>query len=517
MLVALVALLVAPAALAQPSEAPPRGWHTLAPTDGYQGIDLDGAYALLEGRTPRRTAVVAIIDSGVDVTHPDLAARIWTNEDEVPGNGVDDDGNGYVDDVHGWNFIGGADGRHVRQDTYEVTREVARYRALYGADTTSATTEDLVQWRSLEAELEEMRGEAVAGLSQLGGIAEVTRQAEATLNAVFGGSAYDANGVRALSPANEDQARAQQVYLLLDANNITPKALFAEVERLEGLLEHGYNPDFDPRPIVGDDPLDYSDRFYGNADVAGPGPEHGTAVAGVVAAVRGNGMGIDGIADDVRIMVVRAVPAGDERDKDVANAIRYAVDNGAQVVNMSFGKGVSPGKGAVDEAVRYAEARGVLLVHAAGNSGEDIDAHDNFPSRRLADGSEAGNWLEIGAASWSPSLAAAFSNYGHAGVDLFAPGERIYTLEVGGGTANADGTSLAAPVVSGVAALLLSYFPELTPIDVREIIASSVRVPSGTAQRPGGGGETPFSELSVTGGMLDAAAAVRAALARAGS
>jgi subtilisin family serine protease len=502
-------------AVAQPAEAPPEGWHLLGPSDGFQGIDLGSAYELLEGRRPARTPVVAIIDSGVDITHPDFAGRIWMNDDEAAGNGVDDDGNGYVDDVHGWNFIGGADGRHVREDTYELTREVAGYRAKYAdGDTATADAAELQRWRRLERELQEERAETTASLGQLGGIAEITRDAQRRLNAALGREDYDADDVRALTSMDPELSRAREVYLLLDANGITPEALFAEVERLEGLLEYGYNPEFDPRPLIGDDPLDYDDRSYGNADVAGPGPEHGTAVAGVIAAVRDNGIGVDGILNDVRIMAVRAVPAGDERDKDVANAIRYAVDNGAQVINLSFGKGYSPGKEAVDAAVRYAEEHGVLVVHAAGNSGKDIDANDNFPNPRLANGSQAANWLEIGASTFGPELAASFSNYGRAGVDLFAPGERIYSLRPGGETGSADGTSLAAPVVSGVAALLLSYFPELTPADVREIIVASARTPGGAAVRPGDGSPASFSDLSVTGGMLDAAAAVRMAIER---
>jgi len=234
--------------------------------------------------------------------------------------------------------------------------------------------------------------------------------------------------------------------------------------------------------------------------------------------VRGNGMGADGVAENVRIMAVRAVPDGDERDKDVANAIRYAVDNGAMVINMSFGKAYSPGKGAVDEAVRYAEEHGVLLIHAAGNSGEDIDTASNFPSRRFTGGQSASNWLEIGASTWGDGLAASFSNYGVGTVDLFAPGERIFTLAPGGGTESADGTSLAAPVVTGVAALLLSYFPELTPMDVHEILVQSVRARGdANAARPGDGSETTFGTLSISGGLLDAAAAVRMAMARSGS
>lgn len=511
----LVLVSCATPALAQPADVPPEGWHLLGPADGFEGIDLDGAYRLLQGRRAARTPIVAIVDSGVDITHPDFEGRIWTNDDEAAGNGVDDDGNGYVDDVNGWNFIGGADGRHVKEDTYELTREVARYRLAFAdGDTTSAEPADLQRWRRLERELQEERAETEANLGQLGGIAEVTRQAQARLNAAFGHEDYDAEDVRALTSMDPELSRAREVYLLLDANAITPDALFDEVDRLEGLLEYGYNPAFDPRPVIGDDPLDYEDRSYGNPDVAGPGPEHGTAVAGVIAAVRGNGVGVDGILDDVRIMVVRAVPAGDERDKDVANAIRYAVDNGAHVINLSFGKGYSPGKRAVDEAVRYAEQHGVLVVHAAGNAGKDVDANDNFPNARLLDGARAGNWLEIGASTFGPALAASFSNYGRDGVDLFAPGERIYSLRPGGETGAADGTSLAAPVVSGVAALLLSYFPELTPADVREIIIASVRTPSGAAVRPGDGSPTSLSDLSATGGMLDAAAAVRAAIER---
>jgi subtilisin family serine protease len=512
--------LAAPAALAQPAaDAPAEGWHLLAPSEGVEGIDLGGAYRLLDGRTPQRTVVVAVIDSGVDTEHPDFTGRLWTNPGETPGNGRDDDGNGYVDDIHGWNFLGGPDGRNVREDTYELTREVARYRRRFaGGDTTRAEAAELARWRTLEAELEARRAETQGSLGQLGMIAELTRGAEGRLREAFGRDDYTVDEVRNLVAADPELEQAKGIVLLLDQNGITPKGLYDEVERLEGLLQHGYNPAFNPRDLVGDDPEDYADRAYGNADVAGPRPDHGTAVAGVIAAVRGNGAGIDGIAENARIMVVRAVPAGDERDKDVANAIRYAVDNGAAVVNMSFGKGYSPGKGAVDEAVRYALERGVLLVHAAGNSGNDIDVEDNFPTRRLADGAQAANWLEVGASTWGAGLAASFSNYGVATVDLFAPGERIHTLAPGGRTETADGTSLAAPVVSGVAALLLSYFPELSPLDVRQILLTSVR-PRGEAEatRPGDGTPAPFGQLSITGGLLDAAAAVRAAMERAGS
>ena len=146
-------------------------------------------------------------------------------------------------------------------------------------------------------------------------------------------------------------------------------------------LDYAYNPDYDSRKlIVKDNYADSNERFYGNNDVEGPDALHGTHVAGIVGAVVGNEIGSDGIARNVKLMSVRAVPDGDERDKDVANAIRYAVDNGATIINMSFGKGYSWDKKAVDEAVKYAAKHDVLLVHAAGNSGQNNDKTDNFPN-----------------------------------------------------------------------------------------------------------------------------------------
>jgi len=212
------------------------------------------------------------------------------------------------------------------------------------------------------------------------------------------------------------------------------------------------------------------------------------------------------------------VPDGDERDKDVANGIRYAVDNGAQIINMSFGKGFSPDKRAVDEAVKYAESKGVLLVHAAGNDGEDLATAPNFPHATYLDGGRAKNWIEVGASSWQggDQLAASFSNYGRAQVDLFAPGVDILSTVPGGGYERNSGTSMAAPVVSGVAALLMSYFPQLTATDVKRIlIESAARYPDMMVARPGGkeGDTVRFGDLSVTGGVVDAYAAVRAAMA----
>jgi len=208
------------------------------------------------------------------------------------------------------------------------------------------------------------------------------------------------------------------------------------------------------------------------------------------------------------------VPDGDERDKDVANAIRYAVDHGAQVINMSFGKAYSPQKAAVDAAVRYADSAGVLMVHAAGNDGNDLAKEPSFPTPFYEGGGRAQNWIEVGASSWKgrDSLAASFSNYGQAQVDLFAPGVDILSTVPGGGYERESGTSMAAPVVSGIAALLMAHYPSLKAADVKRILLeTATRRPDQMVVPPGGGQPVRFGTLSATGGVVNAYEAVRAA------
>ena len=492
----LAAALVVPAALAQDA---PANWHLLdRDADGVPGISLEAAYAALPDRAPR-DVVVAIIDSGVDIEHPDMAPILWTNDDEVAGDGIDNDGNGYADDVHGWSFLGGADGRNVEHDTYELARLVRLCRV----GTPDATYGDCP---ALEGALEAERGPLEQQMTQLGPILEAAQAADARLRARYGDD-YDLESLDGSDDPGPLLFLAQQGATLQDLEDY----LFSIGSR----LEYGLNPDYDTREVVGDDYANVDERLYGNADVAGPDPNHGTGVAGLVAAVRGNDIGIDGIAP-ARIMVLRAVPGGDERDKDVANAIRYAVDNGADIINMSFGKSYSPDKAAVDAAVAYAVENGVLLVHAAGNSAEDLDVADNFPTRRMLDGTETGGWLEVGASGSDPkALAAAFSNYGQGGVDLFAPGAVVESLKPGGGTQTANGTSFAAPVVAGVAALVMAYFPDLEAEDVRQILLdSSVRYSDDIIPRPGDNVSVSFGTLSQTGGVVNAAAAVRLASER---
>lgn len=503
-----------------PAAAPDHWWLKDAASDGVVGTSVERAYReLLAGKQPRRTVVVGVIDSGIDTEHEDLRANIWVNEDEVPGNGRDDDGNGYVDDVHGWNFIGGPDGRHIDKDTYEVTRLYARDSVrFHGAshDTLSpAARADYQRYQEVRQAYIKERQEAQEILQQIRMISTTMDRVYAILRQHLGTDSLTVERVSAITSPRQDVQQARAVFLQLASNGITPEVLEEERQKLEDLEKYGLNPAFNPRPLVGDDTTKLAELGYGNGDVRGPDAMHGTHVAGIIAALRGNGIGIDGIAPDVRIMVIRAVPDGDERDKDVANAIRYAVDNGAHIINMSFGKSWSPHKEAVDAAVRYAEEKGVLLVHGAGNDAEDLRSAPNFPNRYYLDGDSARLWIEVGASSWQgrDRLAASFSNYGAGRVDVFAPGVDIRSTVPDNGYRDLSGTSMASPVVAGLAALIMAYYPELDAADVRRVILeSATRYADQTVVPPGEqDGSVRFGDLSTTGGVVNAYAAIQMA------
>lgn len=510
--------------LAQSTD-PPTDTATTAPVNWFnldaekffvQGVSTDKAYELLEGKKSKKI-VVAVIDSGVDIEHEDLQGKVWTNKDEIPANGKDDDKNGYVDDVHGWNFIGGADGSHVDHDTYELTREYVRLKEKYeGVSLDDIPKKDKEYYVHIMDEFEKKRGEMEQQYSGFQFFAKSYLRSSKLLEAYLDVEEVTADMLAEIE--SEDEVVQTSVSIMDYALSMGfSKDQFQEYEDYyTSGLEYGYNPDFDPRPIVGDNYEDLSERYYGNNDVNGPDSRHGTHVAGIIAANRNNTLGMQGIAENVEIMAIRAVPNGDERDKDIANAIYYAVDNGAKVINMSFGKSYSPQKEAVDKAVKYAESKGVLLVHAAGNSSEDIDEMPNFPSRKYADSrKEASNWIEVGASSWKSEeeFVAEFSNYGKKTVDVFAPGVDLYSTTPDQEYENLSGTSMASPVTAGVAALIMSYYPELGADQVKEIIMeSTVKLGKMKVIRPGGEEElVNFDSLSRTGGVVNAYEAVKLA------
>ncbi len=490
-----------------PDAAPDNWWLLDRFGNGVFGTSAERAYQELIGdRQPARSVVVAIIDSGIDIHHEDLNANIWVNEDEIAGNGIDDDGNGYVDDVYGWSFIGGPGG-DVHHDTYEVARLYRDCRDRGALDTPVCS--------AIAADFENERAEAAELLDQYQNISVAFDLFETLLRAQLGVDSLTRAAVAGLQTTRPDLRQAQQAWLQLTDQGVTAKMLADGVESLSGRVEYGLNPDYDSRGLVGDDYSNPNERIYGSNSVEGPDPSHGTHVAGIVGAIRGNGIGIDGLAPNPRIMVIRAVPDGDERDKDVANAIRYAVDNGAHIINMSFGKGYSPEKSVVDEAVRYADSRGVLMVHAAGNDATNQDDEASFPNRFYEDGGEAALWIEVGASDWGDAnaLAAPFTNYSPSRVDVFAPGVEILSTTPDNQYERNQGTSMASPVVAGVAALIMSYYPELTAAQVKQVILeTATRYADQNVQLPGGaGGVRPFGQLSLTGGVVNAYAALQRA------
>jgi cell wall-associated protease len=503
---------------------PEKTWYLLDPEkDNVQGMSVERAYAeLLRNKSPQ-AVIVAIIDGGTDVDHEDLRRIIWTNPGELAGNGIDDDHNGYVDDIHGWNFIGGPGGE-VNQETNELTRQFVRLHKVYGGKPddkqSSARRKEYEEYIRVKEKFTRLREKSVEEY-------EYYRRMNAnfvfsldTICATLGVASVTPAEIDSLKPTNPVLSFAKGfVRLVLESTDSVPdlaklrKDLQSATDHYRDVAEFAYNPDFDPRPMVGDNLDNPRERYYGNNNVKGPDPRHGTHVAGIIGADRSNEVGIRGVSGEVRIMVIRAVPNGDERDKDIANAIRYAAEHGAKIINMSFGKSLSPDKVVVDEAVAFAASKGVLFVHGTGNENQDNDKKPNFPERKYLDGKSAPNWLEVGASGRESGkdLVADFSNYGHESVDVFAPGVDILSTVPDNKYEEEDGTSMAAPMVSGLAALIWSYFPEFSALDVAEIIKTSARRYKGLKVNRPGGGTILFEDLSTTGGIVNAYAALRLA------
>ncbi len=511
----------------------PKGWHLLSSKDNgnYYGIDLSQAYDFIKSKKLKSTPViVAVIDSGVDTTHEDLRAILWHNPGEIPGNGIDDDKNGYIDDVYGWNFLGGRDGRNVEKDSYEAAR-------VYHSLKTKWEGKDIDVKKLSSAELKEydmwLRAKEEVGVPDPVVAYNIVLIRKTLKDAVDADSIFkakikeDYNGkdLDNYIPVDDVAKKGKRSLLKLYRQfEIEPDQPAKEVlndieESLDAEEEKIRSAEQAPVPyrdnIVKDNYKDINDRFYGNNNVmvSNNAAVHGTHVSGIIAAARDNNVGVQGVADNVRIMMVRAVPDGDEHDKDIALAIRYAADNGARVINMSFGKGFSPEKKWVDDAVKYAESKGVLLVQAAGNDHKDIDTSYNFPTPAFEDGGHAVNWVTVGASGpTSSTLVANFSNYGKKSVDVFAPGVKIYSTVPGGNTyRDLQGTSMASPVVAGLAALILEYFPALSARQVKMVIEKSAQKAPGKVKDPGTGEDADLSDLSRTGGIINAYEALKLA------
>ena len=496
-------------------------YHKDFSTTNVYGVNTDNAYKFLESKGLKpRTIVVGVLDSGVEVDHPGLINNMWKNPNEIPNNGIDDDKNGYVDDIYGWNFIGGKTA-DVDADNLEVTRMVKKYQPIFeGTDSAknrvnqAKMPEEYAIYQKSKKLYDEKGSEAKQYYHYFSGFNNAIPSIVKTLN----GKTLTKANLATIKPASQEDSRNLQILnsLVQDAGNVgkTPK----EVEELlrkeiEGALKHyesqatkHYNLDFDPRAeIVGDNYDNYNEKHYGNNHYEGPDASHGTHVSGIIAGLPHGDEAQYGVAHKVaKIMTVRAVPDGDERDKDVANAIRYAVDNGAKILNMSFGKAVSPGKKHVWDAMKYAEKKGVLLVKAAGNDNQNIGENEYFPTNFMKQSDEkpfVSNMIVVGASTNnSQNLRARFSNYNGKMVDVFAPGQEIYSTVPDAKYEYLQGTSMASPVVAGAAAVLWAYMPSLTPQQIKEALVKTVNKSTVNANVDS---NANFDQISVAGGVID--------------
>ncbi len=503
----LVALFIASVSFAQ--KKLPDNWQTLDPTvDKVYGVGSEEALKKLKDKKSK-TVIVAVIDSGVDPNHEDLKNVIWTNTAEIPDNGIDDDHNGYVDDVHGWSFLGGKNG-DIDHEATELARIYQRgNRKFSKLDTTKLTAEEAKEFAEFKKTRTAYNKEEATAEQQLLGITmlstyldNVKKQSNGVLNK---------EALNNYTPQNKTEKKMKSGLKLAFAFGIKPEELEDQIKQAKDQLEgevkfNKMNADSVREYIVGDHVNDVNERYYGNNHIQGPDALHGSHVAGIIAGMRNNNLGINGIADNVKIMVIRAVPNGDERDKDIANGIRYAVDNGASIINMSFGKYYSPDKKAVDEAVKYAESKDVLIVHAAGNESKDNDVELSYPNRHLLSGEIASNWINVGAnaSDGGKSMIGSFSNYGLKEVDLFAPGVDIYSTIPNNKYTKESGTSMAAPSTTGAAAIVREYFPELKSSEVRAVLMKTVVTYKKKVKVPGAKkGKRKIKELCISGGFIN--------------
>ncbi len=483
--------------------------------DTVPGMSVDKAYEEIIKTRKGKTVIVGVIDSGVDIEHEDLKNVIWTNPGEIAGNGKDDDNNGFVDDIHGWNFLGDIQGENMEFVRY-VRKLGPKYEGKNESSISAADRNEFATYQKAKAEYEKEISETNENKTRYEQILTQLKPAHVDMAKKLGKEDYTQEDLRAIqNPSPQEQ---QQIAMLNQMLNFAPtvpkviKELETGVDYFSSRMDTHFNTTKDFRGILGDNPDDITDNHYGNNDVDGPDPtkenvKHGTHVAGIIAAQRNNGIGMDGVANNVQIMAVRAVPDGDEYDKDIALAIRYAVDNGAKVLNTSFGKYYSPHADWVYDAIKYAASKDVLIVNASGNDGLDLDTVAIYPNDQIDNGSEmADSFLTVGALNYKygTDLVADFSNYGKSNVDVFAPGVKIWSTTPLNTYEFLQGTSMASPAVAGVAAMIRSYYPELSAKQVKQILMDSGL--TSTSQVFLGGDKTnkeSFSNISKSGKMVN--------------
>jgi len=494
-------------------------WQHLDPEkDNVLGISTNKAYELLKDKKSV-PVVVAIIDNGVELSHEDLQGQFWVNPGEIPDNGIDDDHNGYIDDIHGWNFLGNQKGENIKRDLTELTRIYASLSKKFDdsliTNPTKTDSSGFAYYHKIknlfDKSVEDKKAEIAIYLNLLNNYL----LADSLIKPLFPNGKYSQYDLYRLNDSSQIRNKARDFLLDILENELDSQKIQGTINNNREDLATRLNPDFNIRQqIIGDNPDDLTDSIYGNNMVNAQNPYHGTGMAGTIGALY-NGVGINGVARNVKLMILRALPNGDENDKDIALAIRYAVRNKASIISCSFGKSYSMHHEFVQKAIKEAENAGVLIVHAAGNDGRNNDSIPTYPTGFYANGQRAANWISVGASTSKDDegLVAYFSNYGRRTVDVFAPGYDIPSCALGNKYDLSSGTSTAAPMVAGVAAVLKCYFPDLKATELKDIILKSVYIPKTQNVRLPGYGRKMinFRELSVSGGIVNLLRAVKLA------
>jgi len=457
----------------------PKDWYNLDfRVETNRGISIDQLYTVIDS-TELKEVVVAVIDNGVDIDHEDLKEAIWLNQDEIPNNDLDDDNNGYVDDIHGWNYLGNPSGENIDHANLELTRMYRAYLEKFeSVDVDTLQEEEIDEFASfkeIESAFQQETRKLKNEFDQYAQLSALYTGALSYMKEKLGTSELTFNQLIAYDTESSDEEQVVEFLLMAEKEGL-PRYLNDGESYFDSALNYHYNLDFNPRSKVNVNILDSAGLMYGNNQVWAAEPDHGTHVTGIIAANRHNNIGISGIATNARIMALRAVPDGDERDEDIARAIRYAADNGAQIINMSFGKPYSPNSEMVDDAIDYALSKDVLLVHAAGNESLNIDETYQYPRGLKKNNRAKKGFITVGAQTLMDTtyVLASFSNYGMKSVDILAPGEDIYSTVSGNAYKRNSGTSMAAPVISGLAAIYRGLYPKKSAKQIKKIIKKSV-------------------------------------------
>ncbi|MCL9805031.1 S8 family serine peptidase [Flavobacterium amniphilum] len=510
------------------SEKPKFWHHEDYGSTNIPGISLDKAINSVKHLSPKKQIIVAVIDTQIDALHEDLNTNIWTNKKEIPNNGIDDDKNGFTDDIHGWNFLGNKAGGYTVWANFEYIRILRDYEPIFkNKSKEEISVEDKFKYEQYLKAIENDKKFSKYFNSYIKSLKydiSLYQKTKDTLRHFFPKENYTYKQLDSLyrkykindktykerrDSNDQDLGALLDSYMTsIDVGLNSYAELTDALKQKDSTLNKSCSLSFNERKNIDSET---SNRGYGNnktqVEIKGipTFSNHSTEVSSIIAAKRENNLGIKGFSDNIKIMPLTVCASGDEHDHDIALAVKYAVDNGAKVINMSFGKDLSMYPELIKEALQYAEKHNVLVIHAAGNNGMNIDESTFFPNDFYKK-EVCNNFINVGSINKNhgEKMVSSFSNYGKVNVDLFAPGEDIYTAIPDNQYSFDSGTSLAAPMVSGAAALIWLYYPKLTVQQMKYIILESgtsydldVIVP-GTKDK-----KVKFSELSKTGKVLN--------------